>query len=127
MPDVAIKVQDRIKEQIAQEGLVARTRKSREWLRDMVKTVRMPGAAKYAFVNISRNSLSVAEFAQKIKTGYVRMFFYFYDPKTKDKPSLLLKLKYEMTVDDVLDLKEYYEYENLISYEDYLRQKENQK
>lgn len=29
-----------------------------------------------------------------------------------------------MTVDDVLDLKEYYEYENLISYEDYLRQKE---
>lgn len=46
-------------------------------------------------------------------------------PKTKDKPSLLLKLKYEMTVDDVLDLKEYYEYENLISYEDYLRQKES--
>ena len=79
------KLLDRIKEQIAQEGLVARTRKSREWLRDMVKTVRMPGAAKYAFVNISRNSLSVAEFAQKIKTGYVRMFFYFYDPKTKDK------------------------------------------
>ena len=32
-----------------------------------------------------------------------------------------------MTVDDVLDLKEYYEYDNLISYEDYLRHKENQK
>ena len=46
-------------------------------------------------------------------------------PKTKDKPSLLLKLKYEMTVDDVLDLKEYYEYYNLTSYEDYLRQKES--
>lgn len=48
-------------------------------------------------------------------------------PKTQDKPALLLKLKYEMTVDDVLDLKEYYEYENLVSYEDYLKQKEQQK
>ena len=44
-------------------------------------------------------------------------------PSTKDKPSLLLKLKYEMTVADVHDLSEYQNYEDFISYEQYQREK----
>lgn len=44
-------------------------------------------------------------------------------PTTKDKPSLLLKLKYEMTVADVHDLIEYQNYEDFISYEQYQREK----
>ena len=44
-------------------------------------------------------------------------------PTTKDKPSLLLKLKYEMTVADVHDLIEYQNYEDFISYEQYQKEK----
>lgn len=44
-------------------------------------------------------------------------------PSTKDKPSLLLQLKYEMTVSDVHDLIEYQNYEDFISYEQYQREK----
>ena len=33
-----------------------------------------------------------------------------------------MKLKYEMTIEDVHDLKEYQEYENWLSHEEYLRQ-----
>ena len=43
-------------------------------------------------------------------------------PSVKDKASLLMKLKYEMTIEDVHDLKEYQEYENWLSHEEYLRQ-----
>lgn len=42
-------------------------------------------------------------------------------PTTKDKPSLLLKLKYEMTISDVYDLMEYQAYENWISFEEHQR------
>ena len=44
-------------------------------------------------------------------------------PSTKDKPSLLLKLKYEMSIADVHDLIEYQNYEDFISYEQYQREK----
>lgn len=79
------KLLDRIKDQIAQEGLAARSRKSRDWLKAMVKNISMPGAAKYAFVNLPKTSLDISQFANKIKYGYVRLFFFFYDPKTKEK------------------------------------------
>lgn len=47
-------------------------------------------------------------------------------PSTKDKPSLLMKLKYEMTIADVYDLLEYQEYEKMVNYEEYVRsQKSN--
>ena len=42
---------------------------------------------------------------------------------TKDKASLLQKLKYEMTVSDVHDLMEYQAYENLIAFEEYVKNK----
>jgi hypothetical protein len=76
---------NRIKDGIAAEGLVPRTRAARNWLREKIKQVRMPGAAKYTFVNASNKSLTITEFAHKVAAGYVRMFFFFYDPKTKDK------------------------------------------
>lgn len=44
-------------------------------------------------------------------------------PTTKDKSSLLLKLKYEMTISDVHDLIEYQNYEDFMAYEQYLREK----
>lgn len=47
---------------------------------------------------------------------------------TKDKASLLMKLKYEMTVSDVHDLMEYQDYENLINFEERKKsEKQNQR
>lgn len=48
-------------------------------------------------------------------------------PSVKDKASLLMKLKYEMTIEDVHDLKEYQEYENWLSHEEYLRQNKDKR
>ena len=42
-------------------------------------------------------------------------------PTTKDKPSLLMALKYDMTIADVHDLIEYQQYENWQSFEEYQR------
>ena len=44
-------------------------------------------------------------------------------PTTKDKSTLLLKLKYEMTISDVHDLIEYQNYEDFMAYEQYQREK----
>ena len=44
-------------------------------------------------------------------------------PTTNDKSALLLKLKYEMTVSDVHYLIEYQNYEDVMAYEQYLREK----
>lgn len=47
-------------------------------------------------------------------------------PTTQDKASLLIKLKKEMTVDDVYDLIEYQDYESWMNHEQYLNsRKEN--
>jgi hypothetical protein len=75
---------DRIKDELAKEGMVARTNASREWLRKKVKEVNMPGGAKKAFVNQSKLSMSSAEFLRELSSGETKMYFYFYDPKTKD-------------------------------------------
>lgn len=40
---------------------------------------------------------------------------------TKDKPSLLMALKYDMTIADVHDLIEYQQYENWQSFEEHQR------
>ncbi len=42
-------------------------------------------------------------------------------PSSKDKPSLLLKLKYDMTISDVHDLMEYQEYESWVNFEEHKR------
>lgn len=48
-------------------------------------------------------------------------------PTTKDKAGLLLRLQHEMTIDEVLDLIEYQQYENWMSYEEYVKAKKEQK
>ena len=48
-------------------------------------------------------------------------------PSTKDKPSLLMKLNYEMTISDVHDLIEYQEYENWQNFEEYEYNKRKEK
>lgn len=73
---------DKIKEALAKEGLAARTRKSRLWLIDRVKDVKMNAGAKLGFVNLGKTSRAVTGF-KSLTLG--KMYFYFYDPKTKDK------------------------------------------
>ena len=45
----------------------------------------------------------------------------------KDKASLLMQLKYTMTIEDAHDLVEYQQYENFLNHEEYLRNKKDNK
>lgn len=73
---------ERIKDEIRDSGLTVRTIASRKWIQDKVRTIRLPGSAKYGFVNLSDKSRSSLGGPSRF---IGRMFFYFYDPKTKDK------------------------------------------
>ena len=67
------KLIDKIKTSLAKEGLTPRTNASREWLRAKVKELK-PTSDK---LMTDRQRL-------KNKSMIGRMYFYFYDPKTKD-------------------------------------------
>ena len=67
------KLLDRIKSSLAKEGLTPRTNASRAWLRAKVKDLKPTSSA----LMHDRNRL-------KNKSMIGRMYFYFYDPKTKD-------------------------------------------
>ena len=67
------KLLDRIKTSLAKEGLTPRTNASRAWLRAKVKDLKPTSSA---LMN-DRDRL-------KNKSMIGRMYFYFYDPKTKD-------------------------------------------
>ena len=67
------KLLDRIKTSLAKEGLTPRTNASRAWLRAKVKELK-PTSDK---LMTDRQRL-------KNKSMIGRMYFYFYDPKTKD-------------------------------------------
>lgn len=73
---------DRIKDDLATEGLTARSRQARDWLRKKVIDVRWNSSAREAFINSGKLSRSVGGF-NDITIG--KMYFYFYDPKTKDR------------------------------------------
>ena len=47
-------------------------------------------------------------------------------PSTKDKATLLMKLKYEMTIEDVHDLSEYQSWMSWQNHEEYLKHKEEE-
>lgn len=67
---------DRINAQLAQEGLSPRTDKARAWLRSKAKTL-----------TVSPNTLmkdNTRQVNTRGRTLIGRMFFYYYDPKTKD-------------------------------------------
>ena len=67
------KLLDRIKTSLAKEGLTPRTNASRAWLRAKVKDLKPTSSALMK----DRDRL-------KNKSMIGRMYFYFYDPKTKD-------------------------------------------
>ena len=67
------KLLDRIKSSLAKEGLTPRTNASRAWLRAKVKDLKPTSSALMK----DRDRL-------KNKSMIGRMYFYFYDPKTKD-------------------------------------------
>ena len=64
---------DRIKSSLAKEGLSLRTNQARAWLQEKIKTLKP-----------TRESL--LRDRQRLKTSSIvgKMYFYFYDPKTKD-------------------------------------------
>jgi hypothetical protein len=67
------KLLDRIKASLAKEGLTPRTNAARTWLRAKVQELNPSRAALMKDSERLRNSSMIG-----------RMYFYFYDPKTKD-------------------------------------------
>jgi len=65
---------DRIKSSLAKEGLNARTNQARAWLRAKIPTLKPSRQALFADRQRLKNNAIIG-----------RMYFYFYDPKTKDK------------------------------------------
>jgi hypothetical protein len=65
---------DRIKESLTKEGLNSRSTKARDWLRAKIPSLRP-----------TRQALLADRERLKNKPLIGRMYFYFYDPKTKDK------------------------------------------
>jgi len=68
------KLLDRIKTSLAKEGLTPRTNASRTWLRAKVNDLKPTSTALMNDRNRLKNHSMIG-----------RMYFYFYDPKTKDK------------------------------------------
>ena len=74
---------DRVKEELATRGFASRSRESRNWLKSkMQEASKWSSAAREAFVNLNKKSKVVQKMSD-IKIG--RMYFYFYDPKLKEK------------------------------------------
>ena len=64
---------DRINQSLRKEGLVPRTKKARSWLQAKIKNLKP-----------TRQALMLDRSRLKGNTIIGRMYFYFYDPKTKD-------------------------------------------
>jgi hypothetical protein len=67
------KLLDRIKASLAKEGLTPRTNASRAWLRAKVKDLKPTSSALMRDKDRLKNTSMIG-----------KMYFYFYDPKTKD-------------------------------------------
>ena len=67
------KLLDRIKSSLAKEGLTPRTNASRAWLRAKVKDLKPTSSALMKDRDRLKNTSMIG-----------KMYFYFYDPKTKD-------------------------------------------
>lgn len=68
---------DRINAQLSKEGLAPRSDKARAWLRSKVKTLSVNTA------NLMKDNTRQSNTINRSLIG--RMFFYYYDPKTKDQ------------------------------------------
>lgn len=64
---------DRINQQLSKEGYLPRTRQARDWLRKKVSS-------------LNPSPRTILKDMERLRTNSVigRMYFYFYDPKTKD-------------------------------------------
>ena len=71
---MAKKLIDRIKESLAKKGFEPRSRDARNWLRSKIPALRPTKAQLMQDRNRLRSASIIG-----------RMYFYFYDPKTKDK------------------------------------------
>jgi hypothetical protein len=71
---MAKKLIDRIKDSLAKKGFEPRSRDARNWLRSKIPTLRPTKAQLMQDRNRLRSASIIG-----------RMYFYFYDPKTKDK------------------------------------------
>jgi hypothetical protein len=92
---------NRIQESLAKEGLTPRTNKARDWLR-----------AKISNLNPTRQALMADRMRLKDKSVIGRMYFFYYDPKTKDKlpyyDKFPLVLPIEQYPDGILGLNLHY-------------------
>jgi len=70
---MATKLLDRIKTSLAKEGLTPRTNASRAWLRAKVKDLKPTSSGLMRDKDRLKNTSMIG-----------KMYFYFYDPKTKD-------------------------------------------
>lgn len=81
----------RLSNEFANTGLIITTSAAINWLRSKVNDLRMNIGAKRMLVNASSNSLPIPIFNAQLRqfapgqSGLVRMYFFFYDPKTKDR------------------------------------------
>jgi len=71
---MAKKLIDRIKDSLAKKGFEPRSRDARNWLRSKIPTLRPTKAQLMQDKNRLKSASIIG-----------RMYFYFYDPKTKDK------------------------------------------
>jgi len=71
---MAKKLIDRIKDSLAKKGFEPRSRDARNWLRSKIPTLRPTKAQLMQDKNRLKSSSIIG-----------KMYFYFYDPKTKDK------------------------------------------
>lgn len=98
----------RIKEQMQQQGLQARTTAARDWLRSTLKTNLLNFNARRTFVNAALTS------SDRFDSNYFigRLFFFFYDAKLKKKlpywDKFPLVIPIEMYPDGFLGLNLHY-------------------
>ena len=81
---------DRIKESLAKEGLTPRTREARAWLMSKVEEMKVSNTA-------------LMRYADKSNTIIGKMYFYFYDPKTKEKLRYFDKFPLVLPVEEYKD------------------------
>jgi len=82
----------RIKESLAKEGINPRTAKARDWLRNKIKSLNP--TAKILFQDTRKT---------KNNTILGKMYFYYYDPKTKDKLSFYDKFPLVIPIEQYSD------------------------
>ena len=83
---------DRIRESLAKEGIEPRTASARDWLK-----------AKIQDLTVSANTLMQDKNSLKDSTIIGKMYFYYYDPKTKEKLKYYDRFPLVIPIENILD------------------------